>query len=74
MSATKTVSPIQRREIFWIDVLDHMPDDEITVLVCCANDDMWLAYHSDNTWKNQAYNDPLDDVTHWADLPEPPEA
>lgn len=72
MSTTKTPSPPQRVESFWIDVRDHMPDDEITVLVCTETDDVWMAWHEDGVWREVGDASIILLVTHWMDVPETP--
>jgi hypothetical protein len=71
-----TAKPPQPREIYWIDVEDHLPDDEITVLVCDVQGDMYLAYHAEGEWWQEGFNPVLGtligNVSYWADLPLPP--
>lgn len=67
------LKPPQPRTTFWIDVRDHMPDDEIQVLVYLATDQHQLAYHVDGQWRSAETERELDsEVTHWADPPDPP--
>lgn len=69
---TKASTP-QRVELFWIDCNDHMPDDEITVLVCTNEDDVLMAWHEDGLWRDYSdFGSTLYNVTHWMDLPETP--
>lgn len=65
--------PIRKAEIFWVDVNDHLPDDEITVLGCSGDGDVVLAYHSGGHWYREngfsiSRQKPTN-LTHWADLP-----
>lgn len=69
----RPVSPPTKREIWLVDVRDHMPDDEITVLVQCADQEFTLAWHGEDGWRECASATLLHGVTHWADLPEPME-
>jgi hypothetical protein len=64
-----SADPIQKREIHWVDVRDHLPDDEITVLIQDSGGDIWLGWHDNNAWRNGIRK--LPKITHWADLPEP---
>jgi hypothetical protein len=75
----KAFSP-QARVIVWIDVLDHLPDDEITVLGYVGNGEMELvAYDSSspdatgNCWFLAGTLGAPATVFFWADLPELPD-
>jgi hypothetical protein len=71
---TKVMSnptPPQPVTIYWIDVRDHLPDDEITVLVSSGDQDIDVGYHLAGEWY-RTYGQLLGDVAYWADLPEPP--
>lgn len=63
--------PPQRREVWWIDVRDHLPDDEITVLITYGDEEVSLGWHEEGTWK-ECGGGCYVDVTHWAHLPVPP--
>lgn len=69
----RPVSPPTKREIWLIDVRDHLPDDETTVMVQCANGEFFQAWHMENDWREFGSATLLAGVTHWADLPEPVE-
>lgn len=58
--------------MYWIAVADEIPDSDITVLVYAPaqTDPVWLGYHDGDVWLS-VDGTPID-VTHWADLPEPP--
>lgn len=71
MSTKRMVSPPERREMFWIDVRDHMPDDETTVLVA-SDSDVTTGYHANELWWDCCSDANNIDVTHWMDLPELP--
>lgn len=59
--------------ITWIPVAEQLPDDDITVLV--AGLEVELGYHSDGEWISPIGDGALlDTPTHWADLPEHPDA
>lgn len=66
--------PPQRRETFWVDVRDHLPDDEMTVLVATRADDgeVTLAWHCHELWRDCGSGSMLSGVTHWMDIPEGP--
>lgn len=66
----KATPPI-RREVFWIHVRDHMPDDEMAVLVW-AKGDMFMAFMDGGEWRDAGNVKQLYGVTHWAQLPEGP--
>jgi hypothetical protein len=68
----KSAQPPQPRTIHWIDVRDHLPDDEISVLVSDKDGEIWYAWHENNAWFD-ATAGRLVHITHWADLPLPPE-
>lgn len=72
----RKVKPPERRELFWIDVRDHMPDDEMTVMVASdsGESDVNIAWHAEGLWRLCAGAAIIVDVTHWMDLPEPPTA
>lgn len=67
----RTISPPQPVTIHWIDVRDHLPDDETTVLVADRNGEVWQAWHEGHAWLEMTAGR-LVGITHWADLPEPP--
>lgn len=71
----RRATPPQLRRAYWIDVLDHMPDDEMSVLVGTnrsADSEVNLGWHADGVWRDCASAEIIADVTHWMDLPEPP--
>jgi len=65
----------QRRAIWWVSILDDLPDDETTVLVSLSNGEVDTGYIDAGIWRKD--NDaPFDlyaniQVTHWADFPRP---
>lgn len=63
------VLPPQARVTYWIDVRDHLPDDETTVHCCCETE-VFDGYHRDGAWWMSS-SDEQTTVTHWADLIEP---
>ncbi len=63
--------PVQPRQVFWIPVGNHMPDDETTVLVYGQNE-ISLAWHEAGEWRDCGNAALLAEVSHWMDLPEPP--
>ncbi len=62
--------------ITWIPAeVGSLPDTETTVLVACSirmSDPVWLGYYdsAENVWRSVDAEEI--EVTHWADLPEPP--
>lgn len=56
----------------WIDASTELPDAETTVLVCIrgASEPVWLGYYNGDEWKD--VEGMVIDVTHWAEIPEPP--
>jgi hypothetical protein len=60
--------------IFWSDVNDELPDDDITVLIAQddANEPVWLGYRDGDFWRDVSGTAYINKVTHWADLPELP--
>lgn len=73
MNTPNAPKPPQPRIIHWIDVRDHLPDDEITVLVSFDGGEVSLGWHEAGVWRECACACQLETVTHWMDLPEPPE-
>ncbi len=67
-------TPPQRRETFWIDVGDHMPDDDTTVLVAnqAFEGEVFMAWHENGQWFEAGTADIVPFVTHWMDIPEGP--
>lgn len=65
--------PPQPTTLHWIDVRDHLPDDEITVLVFGRDEAMTHAYLVGELWRNAETDEVMcQNITHWAELPEPP--
>ena len=58
--------------VFIIDVNDHLPDDETTVMVADAEGDWCMAWHEGGKWWEINSDKVLENVTHWADLLPPP--
>jgi hypothetical protein len=60
------------RAIYWLPVTRELPDDGITVPVHTPKDDepVFLGFLDGEIWRN--VNAEQIEVTHWADLPEPP--
>lgn len=60
--------------IDWTDCDQEMPDDDVIVLVAVdgCSEPVWFGFYDSSIgeWKNTE-NIPID-VTHWAELPEPP--
>jgi len=65
-------SALQRRDLYWVSVGDHLPDDDITVLVCGSLREHGLAYRSGGQWWDASLLYQLSGVSHWMDLPKPP--
>lgn len=59
--------------VTWIPA-DQLPDSDLTVLIHhpAADEPVWLGYwdDADGTWRT--VDAARCEVTHWADLPEPP--
>ena len=71
---------INKIEIEWHDCAHKLPDDDLTVLVCTSHNSfpVWVGFHSGEHWYlNHGLE--LDEatvahgVTHWSELPDPPE-
>ena len=58
----------------WISVEDRLPDDNIAVLVYMpgVSEPVWMGIHFDGMWASFDGGGLGADVTHWAELPEPP--
>ncbi len=65
-------TPPQPRTTYWIDVQDHLPDDETRVLVAFDDGEVDVAYRDADRWLGAMDSVLETAVTHWADLPEPP--
>ena len=57
--------------ITWIPVTERLPDDETTVLIATPGADPWPGWHDEVGWF-QADGSPVEEVTHWANMPEGP--
>lgn len=59
--------------ITWYAVTDHLPDDEMTVLVFRpeTSEPVWVGFRAGDQWRS-VDGFPFESVTHWADLPEGP--
>lgn len=55
----------------WIPVGDELPDDEIEVLVADVHGEVSLGFHVAGEWLYST--SPGGEVTHWMDVPAPPE-
>lgn len=60
----------------WISVNERLPDDDITVLIYMpgnkCGETVWIGYHDADEWY-EPEGLCVDEVTHWMELPEPPE-
>ena len=57
----------------WKKTSEEIPDDEITVLMIYAKKEKFnIGYFLNGYWWDD-YNNPLENPTHWMDLPAPPE-
>jgi hypothetical protein len=58
----------------WIACEDDRPDEDMIVIVYAPaqNDPVWLGYHDGDRWLSVDGTEL--DVSHWQDLPEPPDA
>lgn len=57
----------------WIACGERLPDDDTTVLVFSPQwgEPVWIGYHDGDDWRT--VDGGSIDVTHWAELPAPPE-
>ena len=63
-------------QIKWISA-DKLPGSDTTVIIHCpeADEPIWLGYHDGETWRTVEGAELKDEeVKHWTDLPEPPDA
>ena len=59
--------------ITWISVADQLPDDDMTVLIADTENDVTLGFHDGEAgWRYCNAERVGDPVTHWAELPDPP--
>lgn len=60
--------------IQWIDTLEEMPDDDLTVLIWSESSDqgVWIGYRDADDWRFADGAKCLELVTHWAALPDGP--
>ena len=57
----------------WISVSDKLPDDDMTVLIADTENDVTLGFHDwDFGWRYCSAGIVGDPVTHWAEIPDPP--
>lgn len=56
----------------WIPVNDHLPDDEMTVLLALADGEVWPGFHDDGKWFYVSADPVGVEVLHWAEFPAPP--
>ncbi len=60
--------------INWISVADKLPDDERLVLVADTKNDVMFGFlDPDSYWRYDTAEKVVDPVTHWAEIPEPPQ-
>jgi hypothetical protein len=63
------------QSIQWIAVADQLPDDDMTVLIADTENDVTLGFHDgDAGWRYCNAALVGDPVTHWAELPDGPNA
>jgi hypothetical protein len=59
----------------WISVKDRLPEAELVEVLVLISGDNWhdydVAYHALGKWYDK-YDDFVEGVTHWQELPEPP--
>jgi len=57
----------------WLSVDAEMPEFDLTVMVHHPDSDepVWLGYHDGEDWRD--VNGDIIQVSHWADMPEPPD-
>lgn len=61
--------------VHWISVADKLPDDDMTVLIADTENDVTLGFHDgDSGWRYCSAGLVGDPVTHWAEIPDPPNA
>ncbi len=62
-------------EMNWIPVTERLPDSDITVMIATPDESepVWLGYYSGDDGWLFADGMPAENVTHWMDLPAPPE-
>ena len=73
-SAAETWERKCRRQCSWISVEEKLPEESEDVLVFCRNDNTtWntIAHRVRTLWWRSGV--PIESVTHWMPLPEPPE-
>lgn len=58
----------------WTAVKDHLPDDEMTVLLALADGEVWPGFHEGTQWFYVSADPVGVEVLHWAEFPAPPGA
>jgi len=59
--------------IKWISVADQLPDDDMTVLITDTENFVGTGFHDgDAGWRYCNAERVGDPVTHWSELPDPP--
>ena len=72
-SAGAGSSPSSCSVVRWISVADTLPDDDMTVLIADTENDVTLGFHDgDDCWRYCSSEKVGDPVTHWAEIPDPP--
>ena len=58
----------------WQPCVDGLPDSDSTVMIYTpdSNEPIWLGYHDGEQWWT-IEQFPVTGVTHWMDMPEPPQ-
>ncbi len=67
-------------KVEWISTKDRLPEEGVQVLIIekiCGVPIMYVAYLDDGWWRDSYFGRPIElesdrEVTHWAELPEPP--
>ncbi len=73
LEAPAVVAPHSNLGADWTDVA-QLPDDYLTVLVCCADGEVDAAFHMDGCWVWLSGHDVEQTVIAWAHMPAGPEA
>lgn len=61
------------RKIYWRKVSRSVPDDGITVLMCDLDGEVYPGFRLAGEWRYITADLVKDTITHWADLPLPPQ-
>lgn len=78
LDVADTIEALKAAQPKWISVEERLPEQFVVVLVYMPDEYHWPTVHEgylrpDGKWDAAHYTRTPDEVTHWANMPEPPE-